>query len=159
MKTLGRFAALFLVAGTVMAGSMFAGSATGAGASGAYITCEVPQNIVCSVASATGIKRVIVTVDFGGNIGDVNVVDQSYPSCPNGVNVGWDPIVPNYRFTVETCDGLKLLQGGAPSVHGGRVTGIVADPAPAPSRGCPEFACGNNGGMVAGMPFAVPVKK
>jgi hypothetical protein len=85
--------------------------------------------VVCQVSHPDGIKSVKVKVDFGSGIGVLDVVDEHYSACPKNVQVGWDPIVPNYAFEVETCDGLKLTN--PPSV-GSRPLGLTATPGSQP---------------------------
>ena len=130
MKQAQRIAALFLVVGAALLGGFFGGKATDAGAAGTTVNCNIPNNVVCTVSNPAGIKSVKVTVDFG-NLGNIAVVDQTYPACPKSVDVSWDPIVPNYHFTVEACSELKLTNGNPPVV-GGTLKGVIAI-TPAPS--------------------------
>ena len=132
MKQAQRIAALFLVAGAALLGGFFGGNATDAGAAGTTINCNIPNNVVCTVSNPAGVKSVKVTVDFG-NLGNIAVVDETYPACPKSVDVHWDPIVPNYDFTVEACSELKLTNGNPLVVGGATVKGIIAI-GPAASR-------------------------
>lgn len=125
MKQVQRIAALALVVGSALVGGMFGSQAHDAGAAGTSIDCSIPLNIVCTVSNPAGIKSVKVNVDFGGEIGTIAVVNKTYPNCPKTVDVHWDPIVPNYAFAVETCDGLKL-SGGNPTQGGIGDRGIKA---------------------------------
>jgi hypothetical protein len=124
MKQVQRIAALALVVGAALIGGMLGGRATDAGAAGSNITCAIPNNVVCTVSNPLGIKSVKVNVNFGGGIGNVAVVDETYVSCPKSVNVHWDPIVPNYAFTVEACSGLKVTNG-QPPVVGEKTTAMI----------------------------------
>jgi hypothetical protein len=64
--------------------------------------------VVCEISHPNGIAHVTVTVDFGGDIGEVDVVDEAF-NCEKTVSVGWDPIVPNATFSVEPCKGFGLV--------------------------------------------------
>jgi hypothetical protein len=80
-------------------------------AAGATIDCAIPNNIVCDVYHPDGIANVTVTVDFG-DLGLIDVVDKNF-NCQTNVTVSWDPIVPNYAFTVTPCQGFDFKDPGS----------------------------------------------
>jgi hypothetical protein len=84
-----------LVAASTAALVLVAGSASFAGkfvampaASGAQISCSIPNNVVCTISSAKGLKSVKILSTTPQ--GTVAVVDKTYRSCPKQVKVSWD---------------------------------------------------------------------
>lgn len=104
MKTLIHSAA---VAAVVASGLAFAAPTT---ANAASMSCSVPNAVVCTVTSRTGIKSVRVTGETP--FGVVNLVDRSYRGCPRRVKVSWDSAYASKGKHIVECRrggmGLKL---------------------------------------------------
>ncbi|RST87319.1 hypothetical protein EJC49_05815 [Aquibium carbonis] len=84
-------AAAAAVAIAVVAGSTsFAGNFVAMPASngGASINCSVPNNVVCTISSAKGVKSVKISAN--GPYGAFDLVNKSYRNCPRQVKVSWD---------------------------------------------------------------------
>ncbi|GAB1258685.1 hypothetical protein [Aurantivibrio plasticivorans] len=89
------FSAIFVFLGT------FFGSHTAIAAP--QIQCSIPLAVECDVFDSDGFSAVTVAVDFGGEIGVINVVSQSFQNCRNNTVISWDPIVPNYQIITTPC--------------------------------------------------------
>ena len=80
--------------------------ATGVQRAGATMTCSVPNNVVCTVSSAKGLKAVVVKANTG--FGVVNIVDETYNACPKQVQIHWDSAYQMSGKQIVECGGLKL---------------------------------------------------
>lgn len=67
--------------------------------------CSIPNNIECEVSDPDGFTDVRVNVDFGGEIGSIDVVNQESSTCRTKTKVSWDPIVPNFEIFATPCGG------------------------------------------------------
>ena len=81
-------------------------------------SCDIPLSVVCQVSDPKGFIAVQVTLDTG--LGQVTVVDQTFPTCRTSATVSWDPIVPNFDISATPCDGgkLKLSEPGSADLPG-----------------------------------------
>jgi hypothetical protein len=111
-----RFTGILVLALAALAAAFSTGGAKQAEAAGETIDCEIPLAVVCEISHPNGIARVTVTVDFGPEIGKIDVVDEVF-RCEKTVTVSWDPIVPNAEFNVVPCKGFGLV---GPDGDGGR---------------------------------------
>lgn len=75
-------------------------------ASGPTINCSVPNNVVCTITSAKGLKLVRITSNTPQ--GTVNVVDEAYRGCPREVKVAWDSAYQMSGKQIVECGGFKL---------------------------------------------------
>ncbi|XWN31422.1 MAG: hypothetical protein ROR55_28895 [Devosia sp.] len=103
MKTLIHSAA---VAAVIASGFAFAAPTANA----ASMSCSVPNAVVCTITSRTGIKSVRVTGQTP--FGVVNLVDRNYRGCPRRVKVSWDSAFSSKGRHIVECRrggmGLKL---------------------------------------------------
>lgn len=101
MKTMMFAAAL----STVLVSGGLVGSAP---AEAATMNCSVPNNVVCTVTSATGVRSIKVFSNAG--FGTVAVVDKSYRNCPRSVKVSWDSAYQSSGTQIVECSGVSGLK-------------------------------------------------
>lgn len=87
------------------------------------VECEIPNSIVCEVSDPNGFMSVWVNVDFG-DLGQIDVVSHTFPTCRTSATVSWDTIVPNFQIFTAKCKsggGFKFDGRGhrdsAPVIH------------------------------------------
>jgi len=92
------------VAIAIVAGSTsFAGNfvAMPASSGGASINCSVPNNVVCTISSAKGVKS--VKISASGPNGAFDLVNKNYRSCPKQVKVSWDSAYQENSTKIVEC--------------------------------------------------------
>ena len=100
-------AALVLAAGSVsFAGKFVAMPASGGGA---QISCSVPNNVVCTITSAKGLKSVKILSNTPQ--GTIAVVDKTYRSCPKQVQVSWDSAYQSSGNQIVECSSMGFKAG------------------------------------------------
>lgn len=82
------------------------------------VECETLNDIVCEVSDPNGFMSVRVNVEVG-DLGQIDIVNHTFPTCRTSATVSWDPIVPNFQiFTTKCKSGEDLkLRDSAPVVH------------------------------------------
>ena len=96
--------AAILAASSVSGAAQFVAAPMAAGAS---MNCSIPNNVVCTISSAKGLKSVKITANTPQ--GTINLVNKSYHSCPKQVTVSWDSAFQNPRNQIVECATGKLL--------------------------------------------------
>jgi hypothetical protein len=80
--------------------------ATAPARSGASISCSIPNNVVCTITSQKGLKKVVIKSNTPQ--GTVNLVNKTYYSCPKSVTVSWDSAYHSSSNQFTECSGAKL---------------------------------------------------
>ena len=66
------------------------------------VKCEIPNSIICEISDPDGFVSVRVNVDFG-DLGQIDVVNHTFPTCRTSATVSWNPIVPNFQVYTTKC--------------------------------------------------------
>ena len=78
------------------------------------VNCNIPLAITCEISDPSGFMAVRVNVDFG-DLGQIDVVNQSFLTCRTSATVSWDPIVPNFQIFTTSCIPVSGgITGGGP---------------------------------------------
>ncbi len=88
------------------------------------VQCEVPNHIVCNVSDPDGFMSVRVNVDFGDDLGQIDVVTQTYMTCRTNATVSWDIIQPNFDILTTSCTS-ESSEFTVGSVHSTSVVPVV----------------------------------
>jgi hypothetical protein len=110
MSIVFRFTGILVIGLAAIAAAMSIGGHK-AQAAGATIECTIPLAVECDVYHPDGVANVTVTVDFGPELGLIDVVDEDF-NCQRNVSVSWDPIVPNGDIKVTPCQGFDFKDPG-----------------------------------------------
>ncbi|MFN3549095.1 MAG: hypothetical protein ACK4U0_16540 [Mesorhizobium sp.] len=93
-------------AGTAtFAGQFVAMPASGGGAA---INCSIPNNVVCTITSAKGLKS--VRINSNTPQGTIAVVNKNYRNCPKSVQVSWDSAYQASSTQIVECSGAMGLK-------------------------------------------------
>jgi hypothetical protein len=92
-------AALVLAAGSASFAGKFVAMPASKG--GASINCSIPNNVVCTISSAKGVKS--VKISASGPNGAFDLVNKSYRSCPKQVKVSWDSAYQGNSTQIVEC--------------------------------------------------------
>ena len=101
-----RFTGILVIGLAALAAAMSIGGGK-AQAAGATIDCSIPLAVECDIYHPDGVANVTVTVDFGPELGLIDVVDKDF-NCQRNVSVSWDPIVANADIKVTPCAGFQF---------------------------------------------------
>lgn len=75
-------------------------------AAAATMSCSIPNQVVCTVTSAKGLRSVLIKAQTPQ--GTVALVDKSYRSCPKSAKVSWDSAYHSSSTKFVECAPAKL---------------------------------------------------